>query len=88
MLWTEIPSNPLTVTPNLGKLLILANEYAFLLVVDGIIGSFCNIDLLGVADVVLASLTMNFSRYVDVMGGSISLNPSSARYPELKQIFA
>ncbi|OBT62421.1 hypothetical protein VE03_08535 [Pseudogymnoascus sp. 23342-1-I1] len=67
---------------------MLADEYDFLLVVDDTIGGFCNIDLLGVADVVVTSLTKTFSGYADVMGGSVSLNPSSARYPELKQIFA
>jgi cystathionine gamma-synthase len=87
-LWTEIPSNPLLITPDLGKLRSLADEYGFLLVVDDTIGSFCNIDLLGVADIVVTSLTKSFSGYADVMGGSVSLNPSSERYPELKQMFA
>ncbi|OBT82363.1 hypothetical protein VE02_08749 [Pseudogymnoascus sp. 03VT05] len=87
-LWTEIPSNPLLITPDFGKLRLLADEYGFVLIVDDTIGSFCNIDLLGVADVIVTSLTKSFSGYADVMGGSVSLNPSSPRYPELKQIFA
>ncbi|OBT75684.1 hypothetical protein VF21_05906 [Pseudogymnoascus sp. 05NY08] len=87
-LWTEIPSNPLLITPDFGKLRLLADEYGFLLIVDDTIGSFCNIDLLGVADVIVTSLTKSFSGYANVMGGSVSLNPSSPRYPELKQIFA
>jgi cystathionine gamma-synthase len=58
-----------------------------LLVVDETIGSFCNIDVLPVADVVITSLTKSFSGYANVMGGAAVLNPSSAHYSALKPIF-
>lgn len=67
--WCECPSNPLLRVPDLLRLRKLANCYDFLLVVDETIGTFGNVDLLGVADVVLTSLTKTFSGYADVMGG-------------------
>lgn len=86
-LWAEYPSNPLIVTPNLSKLRKLADEYGFLIIADDTIGSFCNVDLFGVADIVVTSLTKSFSGYADVMGASAALNPSSSRYSELKTLF-
>jgi len=85
--WTEVPSNPLLVTSDLTKLRKLADKYGFALVIDDTVGSFCNVDVLGVADIVVTSLTKSFSGYADVMGGSAVLNPSSPLYPELKSVF-
>jgi cystathionine gamma-synthase len=85
--WCEFPSNPILVTPNLGRLRVLADKYGFVLIVDDTIGSFCNVDVMGVADIVVTSLTKSFSGYADVMGASAVLNPSSSRYTELKNLF-
>jgi cystathionine gamma-synthase len=78
--YTEFPSNPNLSTPDIGKLRKLADVYDFVLIVDDTIGSFCNVDVLGVADIVLTSLTKSFSGYADVMAASAVLNPSAARY--------
>ncbi|KAH9211864.1 pyridoxal phosphate-dependent transferase [Leptodontidium sp. 2 PMI_412] len=88
-LWTEFPANPLLTTPDLAKLRGLATEYDFVLIVDDTIGSFCNVDLLGEdgADIVVSSLTKSFSGYADVMAASAVLNPSSAKYTDLKALF-
>ncbi len=86
-LWCEFPSNPLATTPDLKTLRQLADQYGFFLVVDDTVGSFCNVDLSSVADVLLTSLTKSFSGYADVMGGSIVLNPSLPSYPKLKPLF-
>jgi cystathionine gamma-synthase len=86
-LYTEIPSNPNLTSPDLSRLRKLADTYGFVLVVDDTVGSFCNIDVLGVADIVVTSLTKSFSGYADVMAGSAVLNPSSVRYEELKGMF-
>ena len=67
--WCECPSNPLLRVPDMLRLRKLADRYDFVLVVDDTIGTFGNVDLLGVADVVLTSLTKTFSGYADVMGG-------------------
>jgi cystathionine gamma-synthase len=85
--WTEFPSNPLLVSSDLARLRQLADKYKFAFVIDDTIGSFCNVDVLGVADLVLTSLTKSFSGYADVMGGSIALNPNSVLYSELEPLF-
>lgn len=85
--WAEFPSNPLLVTPDLARLKRLTDEHGAILVVDDTIGSFCNVDILGAADIVVSSLTKSFSGYADVMAASAVLNPSSPRYGELKQVF-
>jgi cystathionine gamma-synthase len=85
--YTEFPSNPNLSTPDLTQLRKLADRYEFLLIVDDTIGSFCNIDVLGTADIVLTSLTKSFSGYADLMAASAVLNPSSGRYSELKALF-
>lgn len=85
--WCEYPSNPILVTPDLSRLRKLADKYEFVLVVDDTIGSFCNVDVMGAADIVVTSLTKSFSGYADVMGASAVLNPSLSRYSELKALF-
>jgi len=85
--WTEFPSNPLLVAADLGRLRKLADTYHFVLVVDDTIGSFCNIDVLGAADIVLTSLSKSFSGYADLLAACAILNPSSTSYPELKTLF-
>ncbi|KAI0203900.1 cystathionine gamma-synthase [Astrocystis sublimbata] len=85
--FTEFPSNPLMVSVDITRLRKLADKYGFYLVADDTLASFANIDLLGVADVVVSSLTKTFSGYADVMAGSVVLNPNSANvYPDLKQV--
>ncbi|OCK82085.1 cystathionine gamma-synthase, converts cysteine into cystathionine, partial [Lepidopterella palustris CBS 459.81] len=85
--WAEYPSNPLLITPDLGRLRKLADEYHFVLIIDDTIGSFCNVDVLGAADIVVTSLTKTFSGYADVLAASAVLNPSSKIYPRLKSMF-
>lgn len=84
----EFPSNPILVSADLKRLHLLANKYSFPLFVDDTIGSFANIDVLPVADLLITSLTKSFSGYADVMGGSVVLNPSSAFHPELQPLLA
>ncbi|RMZ86618.1 hypothetical protein DV736_g6151, partial [Chaetothyriales sp. CBS 134916] len=86
--WCECPSNPLLHSVNLTRLRRLANKYLFALIVDETIGTFANLDLLPVADVLITSLTKAFSGNADVMGGSVVLNPSSPLYQDLKQILS
>jgi cystathionine gamma-synthase len=85
-LWCEFPNNPICTAPDLVSLRKLANKYDFFLIVDETVGSFCNVDVTSVADVIVTSLTKSFSGYADVMGGSIVLNPSRPAYPKLKKI--
>lgn len=86
-LYTEFPGNPILNSPDLTRLRELADRYNFVLVVDDTIGSFCNVDVLGVADIVMTSLTKSFSGFADVIVGSAVLNPSSPLYSSLKPLF-
>ncbi|KAI0459296.1 cystathionine gamma-synthase [Xylaria acuta] len=84
--FTEFPSNPVLISVDIERLRRLADKHGFFVVADDTCASFANIDLLGVADVVVTSLTKAFSGFADVMAGSVVLNPNSTRvYPALKQ---
>jgi cystathionine gamma-synthase len=63
---------------------IKADKHGFFLVVDDTIGSFCNIDVLPVADVIVSSLSKSFSGYADLLAGSIVLNPNKSSYDNLR----
>ncbi|KAK1754854.1 pyridoxal phosphate-dependent transferase [Echria macrotheca] len=81
--FVEFPSNPILESADLTGLRVLANKYDFLLIVDDTIGSFCNVDVLPVADILVTSLTKSFSGYANVMAGSLVLPPSSRHHPSL-----
>lgn len=68
-LFCEFPSNPLLRTPPLLKLRALADEYDFLIVVDETIGSFANVEILPLADILVSSLSKVFSGETNVLGG-------------------
>lgn len=68
-LFCEFPSNPLLRSPPLVKLRELANEYGFVIVVDETIGSFANIEVLPLADIIVSSLSKVFSGETNVLGG-------------------
>ncbi|GJN71618.1 folylpolyglutamate synthetase [Purpureocillium lilacinum] len=84
-LFCEFPGNPLLTCPDLDRIRRLADEFDFAVVVDETIGTFANIDVLSVADIVVSSLTKIFSGDSNVMGGSAILNPESKYYDVLKQ---
>ncbi|KAI1361176.1 PLP-dependent transferase [Xylaria arbuscula] len=86
-IWTEFPANPILTTPNLKKLRALADQYDIILAVDETVGSFSNVDISSVADVISTSLTKSFNGYADVIAGSAILNRSSRRYNDLKSLF-
>lgn len=86
--WCECASNPLLKTVDLARIRNLADKYGFVLVVDETIGSFANVDLAGVADVIVTSLTKSFSGKANVMAGSIVLNPAQPFCESLKKLLA
>jgi len=75
------------VTPDLSRLRELADEYNIVLGIDDTIGSWANIDITAMADIVVTSVTKSFNRYADVIAGSAILNPTSPRYHGLKELF-
>lgn len=82
--WCECASNPLLRTVDLQRIRQIADAYGFVVVIDETIGSFANVDVSDIADIIVTSLTKSFSGKANVMAGSVVLNPSSTRYTELK----
>ncbi|PHH67597.1 hypothetical protein CDD82_1292 [Ophiocordyceps australis] len=83
-LFCEFPGNPLLLSPDLDRIRNLADEFDFAVVVDETIGTFANVNVLPVADIVVSSLTKIFSGDSNVMGGCAILNPDSKYYDSLK----
>ncbi|TEA19300.1 putative cystathionine gamma-synthase [Colletotrichum sidae] len=77
----EFPSNPLLASID------LAEKHGFILILDDTVGSFANIDVLPLSDILVSSLTKTFSGYANVMGGSIVLNPLSPHYSALSRLW-
>ena len=67
--WCECASNPLLRTVDLDRIRLLADKFGFQVIIDDTIGSFANVDVLTVADIIVTSLTKSFSGNGDVMGG-------------------
>ncbi|KAF8527644.1 pyridoxal phosphate-dependent transferase [Hysterangium stoloniferum] len=83
-LFCELPTNPLLRSADLVRLRQLADQHGFVIVIDETIGTFVNVELLPYADILVSSLTKVFSGEVNVMGGSLTLNPKSSHYSTLK----
>jgi cystathionine gamma-synthase len=81
----EFPGNPLLTCPDLDRIRQMADEFDFAVVVDETIGTFVNINVLNIADIVVSSLTKIFSGDCNVMGGSAILNPEGRYYDILKK---
>ena len=73
--YCEFPSNPLLVSPDLGSLAGLAKQHDFPLIVDETLGTYVNVDLLPVADVLTTSLTKYFTGAGVVLAGAAVVNP-------------
>ena len=86
-IWAEFPANPLLVTPNIARLRALADEYDTILALDDTIGSWANVDILKMSDMLVTSLTKSFNGYADVIAGCVVLNPSARKYNEMKTLF-
>ncbi|KAL2062051.1 hypothetical protein VTL71DRAFT_6317 [Oculimacula yallundae] len=86
-IWTDFPTNPLVVTPDITRLRELADEYDIVLGIDDTVGSWANIDVIRMTDILVTSLTKTFNGYADVIAGSAILNPASRKYGELKCLF-
>jgi cystathionine gamma-synthase len=76
-IFTEFPTNPLLLSPDLVRLQQLAHSAGGPLVVDDTIAGPLNVNVLPTADVVWSSLTKFFSGVGDVTGGAAIVNPDS-----------
>ncbi|KAF8524265.1 pyridoxal phosphate-dependent transferase [Hysterangium stoloniferum] len=83
-LFCEFPTNPLLWSVDLVRLRRLADQYKFVIVIDGTLSAFVTVDLLPYADILVISLSKIFSGAANVMGGSLILKPKSSHYSILK----
>lgn len=83
-IYTEFPSNPLLSVPDLHALRELADRYGAILIIDDTISGFHNTDLLPHSDILVSSLTKNFSGKGNVMAGSLILNTEGQHYSTFK----
>jgi cystathionine gamma-synthase len=67
--WCECPNNPMLRTSNLKRVRKLADQYDFIFVVDDTIGSFANVDVMDVADIIVTSLSKYFNGFADALAG-------------------
>jgi cystathionine gamma-synthase len=56
-------------TSNLKRVRKLADQYDFIFVVDDTIGSFANVDVMDVADIIVTSLSKYFNGFADALAG-------------------
>jgi cystathionine gamma-synthase len=82
-LFTEFPSNPLLLSPDLNRLADSAREHGFPVIVDETLATWLNAELLSVADALTTSLTKFFSGIGDVTAGSVILNKNSPFFSQL-----
>lgn len=83
-IFTEVPANPLLVTPDIARLREVARRRDVPLVIDDTVATWTNVDALPLADAVCSSLTKFFSGLGDVAGGSVVLNRQSPHYAMLR----
>lgn len=87
-LFSEYPSNPLLVTPDLQRLDALGAKYGTPVIVDDTISTYANVNPLPAADVVVTSLTKFFTGRGDVMAGAVVLNPKRPLFARLREALA
>lgn len=85
-LFCEFPGNPLLTCPDLRRIRKMADEFDFSVVVDETIGTFANVNVLPMADIVVSSLSKIFSGDSNVMGGSAIINPRSKHHLLLQRV--
>lgn len=73
----EVPSNPMLRTIDIPALSAMLRPAGVPLIVDDTIATFANVHLLPWADIVVSSLTKNFSGVGDVMAGSLIISEES-----------
>ena len=84
----EFPSNPLLTSPDLAALSELGRSHGFPLIVDETLGTYVNVDLRPLADVLITSLTKYFTGAGDVLAGAAVLNPASPWFEALREALA
>ncbi|KAG8415943.1 hypothetical protein J3459_014001 [Metarhizium acridum] len=87
-LFYEIPSNINFISPNLGQIRLLADEYNFIVVCHETPGNFVNLDKLPFVDVDLIILSEMLSGATDVTGGRFDTPfPSTTWYEKCQGVY-
>ena len=84
--FTDLPGNPLLGTADVVRLYARLREKGIPLVIDDTIGTFFNVDALSHSDMVMSSLTKNFSGVSDLLAGCLVLNRTSPHYESITRI--
>ena len=82
---TEIPTNPLLLTPNLHELKEICSCSGAALVIDISLSSPANVRVMNFCDIQISSLTKYYGWSGDIIMGSGAFNSKSSFYPELKE---
>ena len=83
---TELPTNPLLLTPNLHELKEICSCAGAALVIDISLSSPANVRVMNFCDIQISSLTKYYGWSGDIIMGSGALNSQSPFYPELNEI--
>ncbi len=81
---TEVPTNPMVLTPDVERLRKLADRYKAGLILDPTLVSPHNVNVLPYADLHINSLTKYAAAEADVMMGALALRRKSAFYEDLR----
>jgi cystathionine gamma-synthase len=82
---TEIPTNPLIQTPEVGALGKLCRRHRALLILDPSVASVFSVNVLSDADIVVNSLTKYTGSDGDIVAGLAAINPSGPDAAELRR---
>lgn len=82
---SEVPTNPLIQTPDVGRLAALCRQHGVRLVLDPSMSSVLNLNVLPHADVVVGSLTKYTASEGNVIAGFAAVNPSGPDAGELRR---
>jgi len=82
--FSETPTNPLLVTPDLQQLANLSRTHQSLLIVDDTLRACSGSSILPYCDAVTTSLTKYFSGYGNVLAGALTLNPELPHFSDLR----
>jgi len=81
---TEVPTNPLIQTPDVGALAELCRRHGVRLVLDPTVSSAFSVEVMPHADVVVTSLTKYAGNEGDIIAGLAAVNPAGPDAPALR----
>nr|WP_281398154.1 PLP-dependent transferase [Ruficoccus amylovorans] len=83
---TELPTNPLVHTLDIGRLSGLCLRHRVVRIFDPSLAGVVNVDVLPGTDLLITSLTKYAAHAGDVMSGAVAVNPASPFYAKLREL--